>query len=38
MFAAIMRQEMGWFDQESNSIGALCARLAGDAANIQGVI
>ena len=35
-FQAILKQEIGWFDQESNSVGALCARLSGDAASVQG--
>lgn len=30
-------QEMGWFDDEKNSVGALSARLTGDAANVQNV-
>ena len=29
-------QEMGWFDQTSNSTGSLCARLSDDAAKVQG--
>jgi len=33
-----MHQEMGWFDRKENSIGALSARLAGDAASVQGAI
>lgn len=36
-FEAMLRQEMGWFDEERNSTGALCARLSSDAAKIQGV-
>lgn len=36
-FAALMRQECGWFDDEEHSSGALSARLTGDAANLQGV-
>ncbi|KAF4526587.1 hypothetical protein B566_EDAN006401 [Ephemera danica] len=35
-FAAILRQEVAWFDDQYNSTGALCARLAGDAASVQG--
>ncbi|XP_045621631.1 ATP-dependent translocase ABCB1 [Procambarus clarkii] len=35
-FAAMLRQEMGWFDEEKNSVGALCSRLSGDAAAVQG--
>lgn len=33
-----MRQEMGWFDEKKNSVGALSARLSGDAASVQGAI
>ncbi|XP_063545625.1 multidrug resistance protein homolog 49-like [Cydia strobilella] len=29
-------QEQGWFDRAQNSVGALCARLATDAAAVQG--
>lgn len=36
-FAAMMRQEVGWFDDAKNSVGALSARLSGDAANVQDV-
>lgn len=36
-FAAMMRQEMGWFDDEKNSFGALSARLSNDASSVQGV-
>lgn len=36
-FAAMMRQEMGWFDDEKNSVGALSVRLTGDAASVQSV-
>lgn len=35
-FNAMMRQEMGWFDDARNAVGALCARLAGDCASVQG--
>jgi hypothetical protein len=33
----MLRQEIGWFDGEKNSVGTLCARLSGDAASVQGV-
>lgn len=29
-------QEIGYFDRESNTVGAMCARLSGDAAEVQG--
>ena len=35
-FQAIIKQEVGWFDRETNSVGALCARLSGDASSVQG--
>ena len=36
-FAAMLKQEMGWFDQPNNNTGALCSRLSADASAIQGV-
>ncbi len=36
-FAAILRQEIAWFDKSENSTGSLCARLSSDATNVQGV-
>lgn len=36
IFAALTKQEMGYFDDTRNSVGALCARLAGDCASVQG--
>lgn len=36
-FAAMLRQEMGWFDEDRNAVGALSVRLSNDAANVQGV-
>ena len=35
--AAILRQEMAFFDDPMNSVGALCSRLATDSSNIHGV-
>ncbi|XP_013162197.1 PREDICTED: multidrug resistance protein homolog 49-like [Papilio xuthus] len=35
-FSAILRQEIGFFDKEKNTVGAMCARLSGDAAEVQG--
>lgn len=37
VFEAILNQEMGWFDREENSVGALGARLSGDCTSVQGV-
>lgn len=33
----MLRQEMGWFDEEKHSTGALTTRLSEDAAQVQGV-
>ncbi|XP_045453691.1 multidrug resistance protein homolog 49-like [Melitaea cinxia] len=35
-FRAMLKQEIGWFDDAVNGVGALCARLASDAAAVQG--
>jgi ABC-type multidrug transport system fused ATPase/permease subunit len=37
MFRAILSQEMAWFDRKDNGVGALCAKLSGEAASVQGV-
>lgn len=34
-FAAMLRQECGWFDEEEHSVGILSSYLSGDAANVQ---
>ena len=36
-FKAMLRQEMGWFDETTNSTGALTNLLSDDARNTQGV-
>lgn len=36
-FQAMLRQEIGWFDDPNNSPGALTTRLATDASMVQGV-
>ena len=36
-FKAMLRQEMGWHDDERNSTGALTTRLASDVGEVQGV-
>ncbi|CAI5484462.1 unnamed protein product [Closterium sp. Yama58-4] len=38
MLASILRNEVAWFDHGSNSSGAIAARLAADAALVQGAI
>ncbi|XP_055537429.1 multidrug resistance protein homolog 49-like [Wyeomyia smithii] len=35
-FKAIISQEMAWFDESNNAVGALCARLSGDCSSVQG--
>lgn len=35
-FASMLKQEMGWYDEDTNSVGALCARLSSDAGAVQG--
>lgn len=37
MFDAMLKQEIGWFDIKENGVGALCAKLSGEAAMVQGV-
>jgi ATP-binding cassette subfamily B (MDR/TAP) protein 1 len=36
-FSAILRQELGWFDDPRRSVGGLCSRLSDDAASVNGV-
>ena len=35
-FSAMLRQEMGWYDQPENSVGALLSRLSADTGAVQG--
>ncbi|KAM6910395.1 ATP-dependent translocase ABCB1 [Xenentodon cancila] len=35
-FKSMLRQDLGWFDDPKNSVGALTTRLATDAAQVQG--
>ncbi|KAM4600373.1 ATP-dependent translocase ABCB1 [Polymixia lowei] len=35
-FKAMMRQDLGWFDEPNNSVGCLTTRLATDAAQVEG--
>lgn len=37
-FTAMLGQEMAWFDDGKNAVGALCARLAGDCARYVGFL
>ncbi|KAK4872476.1 hypothetical protein RN001_014505 [Aquatica leii] len=36
MFAAMLRQEIGWYDDKTNGVGNLCAKLSGEASSVQG--
>ncbi|KAG7308521.1 hypothetical protein JYU34_005733 [Plutella xylostella] len=36
MFEKLLQQEVGFYDDRENSTGALCARLSGEAASVQG--
>ena len=36
-FAAMLRQEIGWFDDKRNQVGALTSRLATDASLVRQV-
>nr|XP_053626234.1 LOW QUALITY PROTEIN: ATP-dependent translocase ABCB1-like [Cherax quadricarinatus] len=36
LLEAMLKQEVAWFDDHNNSVGALCSRLSGDAAAVQG--
>lgn len=36
-FRALLRQEIGFFDSEENSTGALTSKLAEDASLVQGI-
>lgn len=36
-FGTIVSQDIAYFDDEKNSVGALCSRLASDCSNVQGV-
>lgn len=37
MFQKLLQQEIAFYDNKGNSTGALCARLSGEAAAVQGV-
>ncbi|XP_047990871.1 ATP-dependent translocase ABCB1-like [Leguminivora glycinivorella] len=36
LFGKLLQQEIAFYDHKDNSTGALCARLAGEAASVQG--
>ena len=35
-FSTILGQEIGWFDDDDNAVGALCTRLSSDASSVEG--
>jgi ATP-binding cassette subfamily B (MDR/TAP) protein 1 len=35
-FESMLKQDLAWYDDPNNSVGALCARLSGDCAHVQG--
>jgi ATP-binding cassette subfamily B (MDR/TAP) protein 1 len=37
-FESMINQDVDWFDKKNNHLGALSARLSGDAALVQGVL
>ena len=37
-FRSVLFQEIGWFDEDANSSGALSARLSGDAPSVRGAV
>lgn len=37
-FKAVLRQEIGWFDLDSNTSGALVSRLSSDAPAVRGAV
>ncbi|XP_002983357.2 putative multidrug resistance protein [Selaginella moellendorffii] len=38
LLASMLSFEVGWFDREENSTGALCSRLASDASMVRGLV
>ena len=36
-FQTILKQEIGWFDDQTNNVGSLCTKLATEASSVQGV-
>lgn len=37
LFQKLLQQEIAFFDDKNNATGALCARLSGETAAVQGV-
>lgn len=37
VFMTMLKQEMAWYDQKEHGVGALCAKLSAEAAQVQGV-
>ena len=38
LFGAILRQEVGWFDRESNNSGSLSSLLSNEAQYVKGAV
>lgn len=38
VFHSMIKQDMAWFDEDSHSVGGLCAFLSGDAANVRAAV
>ncbi|CAM6101412.1 unnamed protein product [Calypogeia fissa] len=38
MFATILQNDLGWFDEDENNSGAIAARLASDANNVRAAV
>jgi hypothetical protein len=38
LFEAMLRQEIGWYDDPANGTGTLCSKLSTDASAVQGAI
>ncbi len=38
LFKAVLRQEVGFFDFEKNSSGAIASRLSADAVSVRGAV
>jgi ATP-binding cassette subfamily B (MDR/TAP) protein 1 len=36
-FTTMLQQEIGWFDEKANQVGALTSRLVNDASMVKGV-
>lgn len=37
LFQKLLQQEIAFYDDKNNATGALCAKISGEAASVQGV-